>query len=259
LSAAGVKLAADFEQSQIAFETLLGSADKAERFLRELEVYARKTPFGFVGLQQASRQLLAYGFTAGQVLDMIEPIGDAVAAMGGSNQMFEAIIRALGQIQAKGKLAAQEFLQLSEQGIPAWQFLADMLGVTIPEAMDMASRGMVSSAVAIEAVLTGMTRRFGGAMARQAQTTRGMWERMSDSIVTIIRSWGQDVMRITGLAAAFATLTEAVEWFADTVSLHGFIGALREAFPPWLQPVIVAIAGAIVGGLVPAIVAWLIP
>lgn len=259
LGAAGVKLAADFEQSQIAFETLLGSAERANRFLRELEVYARRTPFGFVGLQQASRQLLAYGFTAGRVLDMIEPIGDAVAAMGGSNQMFEAIIRALGQIQAKGKLAAQEFLQLSEQGIPAWQFLADMLGVTIPEAMDMASRGMISSSVAIEAVLTGMTRRFGGAMRRQADTILGRWEQIKDGLATITRGFGEDVIRILGVGRAMEALAGAVERFADAVSLRGFLTALRESFPPWVQPVIVAIAGAIIGGLVPAIIAWLVP
>src|SRR5690606_18476618 len=159
LSAAGVKLAADFEQSQIAFETMLGDAERARRFLRELEVYARRTPFGFVGLQQSARQLLAYGFTADRVLEMITPIGDTVAAMGGGQQMLEAIIRALGQIQAKGKLASQEFLQLTEQGVAAWQMLAEFLGVSVPEAMDLASRGAISSAVAIEAVLQGMTKR----------------------------------------------------------------------------------------------------
>lgn len=259
LGAAGVKLAADFEQSQIAFETLLGSAERANRFLRELEVYARRTPFGFVGLQQASRQLLAYGFTAGRVLDMIEPIGDAVAAMGGSNQMFEAIIRALGQIQAKGKLAAQEFLQLTEQGIPAWQMLAEAIGVTVPEAMELASRGVITSAQAIDAILAGMTRRFGGAMERQADTILGRWEQIKDGLATITRGFGEDVIRILGVGRAMEALAGAVERFADAVSLRGFLTALREAFPPWVQPVIVAIAGAIIGGLVPAIVAWLIP
>src|SRR5690606_25471184 len=259
LSAAGVKLAADFEQSQIAFETLLGSAERAERFLRELEVYARKTPFGFVGLQQSARQLLAYGFTADKVLAMITPIGDTVAAMGGSQQMLEAIIRALGQIQAKGKLASQEFLQLTEQGVAAWQMLAEFLGVSVPEAMDLASRGAISSAVAIEAVLQGMTKRFAGAMARQATTMAGRWEQIKDSVTTIVRAWGQDVVRITGLAAAMGVLADAIERVADAVSLHGFIGALERAFPPWVAPVIIGIAGAIMGGLVPAIVAWLIP
>ena len=259
LSAAGVKLAADFEQSQIAFETMLGDAERAQRFLRELEVYARRTPFGFVGLQRSARQLLAYGFTADRVLEMITPIGDTVAAMGGGQQMLEAIIRALGQIQAKGKLASQEFLQLTEQGVAAWQMLAEFLGVSVPEAMDLASRGAISSAVAVEAVLQGMTRRFAGAMTRQATTMAGRWEQVKDSITTIVRGFGQDVVRITGLATAMGVLAEAVERVADAVSLHGFLGALERAFPPWVQPVIVGIAGAIVGGLVPAIVAWLIP
>ena len=115
-----MKLAADFEQSQIAFETMLGDAERAQRFLRELEVYARRTPFGFVGLQRSARQLLAYGFTADRVLEMITPIGDT-CCHGRRSADVEAIIRGLGQIQAKGKLASQEFLQLTEQGVEAWQ------------------------------------------------------------------------------------------------------------------------------------------
>src|SRR5690606_17678631 len=54
-------------------------------------------------------------------------------------------------------------------------------------------------------------------------------------------------------------VANAVERFADAVSLRGFLGALERAFPPWVQGVIVGIAGAIVGGLVPAIIAWLVP
>src|SRR5690606_19851606 len=156
LSAAGVKLAADFEQSAIAFETLLGSAERATRFLRELEVYARRTPFGFAGLQAAARQLLAFGFSADRVLGMIEPLGDAVAAMGGSQQMLDSLIRALGQMQAKGRVSAEEMLQLTEQGIPAWHMLAEAIGVTVPEAMELASRGVVSASYAIDAILAGM-------------------------------------------------------------------------------------------------------
>ena len=259
LSAAGVKLAADFEQSQIAFETLLGSAERAEQFLRELEVYSRRTPFGFVGLQQSARQLLAYGFTADRVLAMITPIGDTVAAMGGSQQMLEAIIRALGQMQAKGKVSAEEMLQLTEQGVAAWAMLAESIGVSVPEAMELAQRGAITSAQAIDAILQGMTRRFAGAMARQADTIAGRWEQIKDSVTTIIRGWGQDVVRITGLAAAMGVLADAIERVADAVSLHGFVGALERAFPPWVAPVIIAVTGAIIGGLVPAIVAWLIP
>lgn len=259
LGSVGIKLAADFEQSQIAFTTLLGSAEAADRFLRELEIHARRTPFGFTQLQQASRQLLAYGFTADRVLDMITPIGDAVAAMGGGSQMFESVIRALGQIRAKGKLASQEMLQLTEQGIPAWEFLAETLNVTVPEAMDMVSRRMVSSSVAIEAVLSGMMRKFGGAMEAQSKTMLGQWEQLKDAMTTITRGMGQDIIRIFGLASAMEKLNAAIGRFADLVSREGFLGALRQAFPPWVQPVVIGIAGAIGGALVPVIVGMLIP
>ena len=259
MGAVGVKMAADFEQSQIAFTTLLGSAEEASRFLRELEIQARRTPFGFTQLQQASRQLLAYGFAADRVLEMITPIGDAVAAMGGSSQMFESVIRALGQIRAKGKLASQEMLQLTEQGIPAWEFLAEAIGVTVPEAMEKVSKGAVSSTVAIDAVLRGMIRKFGGAMEAQSKTMLGQWEQLKDGMATITRGMGQDIIRIFDLASAMEKLNAAIGRFADLVSREGFLGALRRAFPPWVQPIIIGIAGAIGGALVPVIVGMLIP
>jgi tape measure domain-containing protein len=259
MGAVGVKMAANFEQSQIAFTTLLGSAEEASRFLRELEIQARRTPFGMAELQQASRQLLAYGFTADRVLEMITPIGDAVAAMGGGSQMFESVIRALGQIRAKGKLASQEMLQLTEQGIPAWEFLAEAIGVTVPEAMEKVSKGAVSSTVAIDAVLRGMIRKFGGAMEAQSRTMLGQWEQLRDGMATITRGLGQDIIRIFGLASAMERLNNAIGRFADMVSREGFLGALRRAFPPWVQPIIIGIAGAIGGALVPVIVGMLIP
>src|SRR5690606_25132716 len=130
-----------------------------------------------------------------RVLEMITPIGDAVAAMGGGSQMFESVIRALGQIRAKGKLASQEMLQLTEQGIPAWEFLAEAIGVTVPEAMEKVSKGAVSSTVAIDAVLRGMIRKFGGAMEAQSKTMLGQWEQLKDGMATITRGMGQDIIR----------------------------------------------------------------
>src|SRR5690606_25445422 len=63
----------------------------------------------------------------------------------------------------------------------------------------------------------------------------------------------------TNLGSAMRRLNETIGRFADLVSDKGFFNALREAFPPWLPPVIIGIAGAIAGGLVPVIVALLLP
>ncbi|MGE5585720.1 MAG: tape measure protein [Bacillota bacterium] len=259
LGGVGVKLAMDFEEARVAFTTFFGDARKADRFVRQLEIRGRRTPFGFAGLQESARSLLAFGYTAEQVLDMIEPLGDAVAAMGGGQDTFEQIARALGQMKAKGKVSGEELLQLAEAGVPAYQFLAEEIGTSIPQAMEMAQRGAIPVARAIDAIITGMRKRFAGAMAAQMQTNKGFLRGIRESTATIARGFGEDIIRITGLRAALQRLNQALGTFADLVSTVGFMRALERAFPPWMIPIIIGIAGAITGALVPAIVAWLIP
>src|SRR5690606_9670165 len=106
---------------------------------------ARRTPFGFVQLQELARSLLAWGFVRHEIERMIDPIGNFVAAMGGGSEHMERIVRALGQIRARGKLASQEMLQLTEVGVPAWAYLAEQLGVTVPRAMEMPTQGMIDA------------------------------------------------------------------------------------------------------------------
>lgn len=257
----GVRLAAQFEQTRMAMATMLGSVEDADRFLKELEKRARRTPFGFQQLVEMARQMLAWGFARQEIEQMLDPIGDFVAAMGGGAETIDRVVRALGQIRARGKLASQEMLQLTEAGIPAWELLAKSIGVSIPEAMERVSRGAISSTTAIQAIIEGLAAdpRFAGAMERQARTTLGQWEQVKDGITTIIRGLGKDIIKIANLGTAMRRLNEAIGRFADLVSEKGFMNALREAFPPWLPPVIIGIAGAIAGGLVPVIVALLLP
>jgi len=257
----GVRLASQFEQTRMAMATMLGSVEEADRFLKDLEKRARRTPFGFQQLVEMSRQMLAWGFAREEIEQMLDPIGDFVAAMGGGAETIDRVVRALGQIRARGKLASQEMLQLTEAGVPAWALLAKSIGVSIPEAMERVSRGTISSTTAIQAIIEGLAEdpRFAGAMERQARTILGQWEQVKDGITTIIRGIGEDIIKITNLGSAMRWLNETIGRFADLVSDKGFFNALREAFPPWLPPVIIGIAGAIAGGLVPVIVALLLP
>lgn len=255
----GVRLAAQWEQTQIAFTTLLGSAEKANKFLGDLVEFAARTPFQFTGLAQASRQLLAYGFAAEQVLPTLQSIGDAVSALGGGQAEIQRAVLALGQMQAKGKVAGEEMRQLTELGIPAWEMLAESIGVSIPEAMRLVEKRAIDASTGIAAILEGINRRFSGSMEVQSRTLLGRLSTLRDNVEIILRGLGQDILRLTRLGERIDRLTQAVSRFAAAVTQHGFIVALARAFPPWMQAVIVGITGAIVGGLVPAIVAWLIP
>ena len=129
---AALKLAGDFEQTKIAFDTMLGSGVEAQAFLEELEAFAASTPFEFRDLTDAAKKMMALGFSAEQVIPTLTAIGDSVAGLGGGAEMINRVTLALGQMQAKGKVSAQEMQQLAEAGIPAWQMLADKIGVSIP-------------------------------------------------------------------------------------------------------------------------------
>ena len=182
VGAFALRTASAAETTQISLTTMLGSEERALSMMDELASFAAHTPFELSGLQDATRQLLAYGFTAEEVIPMLTAVGDATAALGTGQAGIEAVTRALGQMQAKGKVQAEEMLQLTEQGIPAWQMLADTLGTDVATAQEKVTDGAVDSATAIEAVLSGMESRYGGMMEEQSRTVEGLMSNLSDAI-----------------------------------------------------------------------------
>jgi len=74
LMAAGLKsiqMAGNLEQTKIAFTTMLGSAEAADAFIRQLYDFAAKTPFEIEGLTDAAQQLLAFGFQAQEIIQNV--------------------------------------------------------------------------------------------------------------------------------------------------------------------------------------------
>lgn len=177
-----LKLAGDAEQAQVAFEGLLKDGQKAKDFLADLSTFARNTPFEMEGLKATSRQFLAFGFDAKAVIPILTAVGDAVGMLGGGEDELQRVTLALGQMQAKGKVTAEEMGQLAEIGLPVWQILAKEIGVSVPKAMQMASDGAISSSKGIAALLTGLEERFGGGMEKQSKTLLGMWSNTTDTL-----------------------------------------------------------------------------
>ena len=220
LGAAMVKLAMDMEQTKVAFTTLIGSEQGAMKHLQELRDFAKKTPFQFTELTQASKKMQAFGFEAEKVIPMMTHIGDAVSALGGSSANIDMVVRALGQVQAKGRVMAQEMLQLTEQGIPAWRYLAEAVGVTQGEVMKLSEKGLIPAQQAIDAILAGMQKDFGGMMAEQAKTAAGQVSNLVDTLQEIGTTIGELVLPalkdfLGTVKAGLDTLARLVNWEKD--------------------------------------------
>ncbi|WHH58313.1 tape measure protein [Petroclostridium sp. X23] len=205
-----MKIQGDYEQTQIAFETMLKSGERATKFLEDAADFADKTPFEFPELINSSKLLMAFGFEAENVLGLMRTIGDTSSGLGAGSEGIDRITRALGQMRAKGRAQAEEMLQLQELGVPAAQILQEELGLTAAQVADIGKEGIAAGKV-IDALLRGMDKRFGGMMDKQATTAMGLISTISDTIKNkLLRRWGE------GLWGGFKPgLTQIVDWLDD--------------------------------------------
>lgn len=215
LSKEAVLMADKMRQSEIAFTTMLGSAERAGSFLRDLQAFAAATPFEFPELVQSAKKMLALGFSAEQVIPTLTNVGNAVSGLGGNQQVFDRIILALGQMQAKGSVSAEEMKQLAEAGIPAWQALASAIGVTVPEAMEMAKKKQIDSTTAIAALQGDMAKRFGGLMEQQSQTIQGTLANLHDTVGFIMTDIGRELIQTLNIREGLAAVQEFAKGFLD--------------------------------------------
>lgn len=203
-----IEMAGKFEQTKVAMTNMLGSAQLASKFLDDLSDFAAKTPFQFDDLTNAAQKLMGMGFAAESIIPTMTSVGDAVAKVGGSSVEIDRVVRALGQMQAKGKVTAEEMMQIAETNIPAWRILAEEIGVSIPKAMEMASKGQIKAAEGVSALIKGMGKDAAGFMEAQSQTFLGKMSTLQDRMSEAMRKLGTALLPIAG---------QVMEMFSDRV------------------------------------------
>lgn len=253
---ASIKMAADMQANKKAFSTLLGDSQKAEKFLGDLARFAAETPFELPGLVTASKKLLAYGFAVQDIIPMMAAIGDAAAMLGMGQEGIDRMTLAIGQMQAKGKVSGEEMRQLAEAGVPAWKFLADAIGKDIPTAMKLAESGAIDSTTGINAILMGMQSRFKGGMEGLSQEIPGLFSTIKDNVAAVMREMGDKLIESLDLKVRMKALADSLDAFAGYVKNNGINAALKDLIPKELSLAIFAVAGALVGAAIPAIIAF---
>lgn len=261
LGALGVKAvqaAGSFQQTQAAMTNMLGSAERAQSLLSDLQSFAAKTPFEFNDVAAATQKFLAFGFTAEQVIPTLTAVGDAAAGVGLGKEGVDRVTLALGQMAAKAKVQSDEMLQLTEAGIPAWQMLADKIGVSIPQAMDMVSKGAVDAQTGLQALVGGMEEKFGGMMEQQSSTITGTWSNMMDGLSQTAIAVGQQISDAFDLPDIFSSLGDSLQDFAKLVKDQGIGKALSQMIPPEVQAAAAALGTTLFTLTIPALESYIV-
>ena len=189
-----VNEAAKLEQVEIAFETMLGSAEAAQERLEELFEFARTTPFSIPGVVDGAKRLLAMGIESERLIDTMKILGDITAGVG--RDKFPQLILAFGQVRAATKLRGQELRQFTEAGVPLLDELGKSLGKTPAEVQELVSKGEVSfEAVrkALENLTTG-SGRFANLMEKQSKSFLGILSNIKDFIILLAQGIGKELL-----------------------------------------------------------------
>ena len=206
--AASLKAAADQEQLQIAFTTMLGSAEKAAAMVENLNKFAAETPFQSSEVQSAARMLIGYGVAAEDVTGTMRQLGDISA---GLNIPLGDMAYLFGTARVQGRLFAADINQFSGRGVPIIKALAETMGVAEGSIKGMVEEGKVGFPE-LQAALNYLTEdgsQFGGLMEAQSQSINGMISTLKDNIELSMAAIGKTIVEQFDLKTKLAS---ALEW-----------------------------------------------
>ena len=199
-----VQVRGEFQKTQMAFETMLGSKEKADMLMSQMVQTAAKTPFDLQGVANGAKQLLAYGTAAENVNDTLVRLGNIAS---GLSIPLEDLVYLYGTTQTQGRLFTQDVRQFMGRGIPLVKELASLLGKTEEEINKMVTAGQIGF-TEVEKVIKKMTDEGGlfyNLMEKQSQTLSGQISNLGDAWDQMLNSIGEDTQGVASATISMAT------------------------------------------------------
>ena len=201
-----------FQQTEMAFKTMLQSEEKADALMKQLIRTAAITPFGVEDVTEGAKQLLAFNVAAEDVNKTLIGLGDVAAGMGLN---LKDLVMLYGTTIAKGKMDTMDLYQFLNRGIPIADEIAKVMGLDVTNAIKEVQKqikaGKVTSDIFIQAMqsMTAEGSKFGGLMEAQSKTITGQISNIKDAIEQMFNELGksQEGVINTGLGVV-STLVE---------------------------------------------------
>lgn len=201
-----------FQQTEMAFKTMLQSEEKADALMKQMIHTAAITPFGVEDVTEGAKQLLAFNVAAEDVNKTLIGLGDVAAGMGLN---LKDLVMLYGTTIAKGKMDTMDLYQFLNRGIPIADEIAKVMGLDVTNAIKEVQKqikaGKVTSDVFIQAMqsMTAEGSKFGGLMEAQSKTITGQISNIKDAIEQMFNELGksQEGVINTGLGVV-STLVE---------------------------------------------------
>lgn len=181
----------EFQQLEVAFNTMLGSKEQANTLMSQLVYTAAKTPFDLQGVANGAKQLLAYGTAAEDVNETLIRLGDIAS---GLSIPLNDLVWLYGTTMTQGRLFTQDLRQFMGRGIPLADELAKQFGVTKDKVGELVTAGKIGFPEVQKAIeaMTDKGGKFGGLMEEQSKTITGQISNIEDAISTMFNKIGKE-------------------------------------------------------------------
>lgn len=191
-----IEVRGEFELQQRSLQAILQNKDEANRIWQQTIDLAVRSPFRVKELVSYTKQLAAYRIESDKLFETNKMLADVSAGLGVDMQR---LILAFGQVRSAAYLRGTELRQFTEAGIPILEQLAQYFteleghAVSVGDVFERVSKRMVSFAD-VEEIFRRMTSE-GGSFYRmqeiQAETLKGMWSNLKDSVDIMLNEIGK--------------------------------------------------------------------
>lgn len=206
------------QQLQVALSTILQDKSKADQLIADIVQFAAKTPFNLDDVATGAKQLLAYGSSADNVVNELSMLGDVAS---GLQIPIGQLIYLYGTLRTQGRAMTVDIRQFAGRGIPIYEELAKVLGVSKDQVSELVKEGKVGFKE-VEQAFKNMTSE-GGKFANLMESSAGTWpQRLSnieDTLFQKMNEFGNKYKEV--FEFGIGTAEDLVESLDDVLSIMG--------------------------------------
>lgn len=180
----GSTIAGGREQTQLAFNTLLGDKETASAYLEQVRDMAAKTNYTYDEITGYTKSLLN-SFQPDEIMDVLMTMSDATAGLSLSSADVDQMISGMSKMKLTGK-ATQEYLNFfTERGVNTYDAIAQYRTqqgqqTDASDVTTLVSKGKITGQDAVDAILAYMSTNFKGLSDDLAGSYAGMVNNLGD-------------------------------------------------------------------------------
>ncbi len=241
VSKVGVSYNAALEQSQVAWNTLLGSQEKAQKMLKDISDFAKATPFETADVDMMAKYMNNAGLAGQALFDSLMKVSDVAGAFAIPAAEAKEMTRQMSQVRQAGVAYTEDLNILQDRGVPIFKAIAEQVGINVAEVKKMASEGKITSDIYV-AAFDSIAKGVEGASAAQSETFNGMISTLKDNLQMI----SGELM--SGAFDRMKGALEAVMPILDNFLANLQTGGIKEAILGLFPPSFAEVASRVVAG-----------